>query len=414
MHVDCYRFCAFDYMFMSIPCDSSRPSPLTLMDLSPLPLLLDATEDLLPRPTPQLGVWSLYQSYRRPRYGSLSPSLSHRLWESPGFSPLQPSDTSFLDPVRPQDWAAGTITLLSAIRVSTYVMHISFEYYPVIGYLQTLYMLTLSYLLCYHSIYKRFISESIFTLTPLIMGWGKPTTLNLAGSSISGRGGRSSHSEIVGITSLHHLLHFHPLTPPCRNPGMSRRGGAREAAGPRAPIQSAATTRLESTAPDPPPDPGETAEPSLPPAVTSGSPAASVTSTGRRPLRGSSSTPRSSAPATPSGSRTGRRHRGNPPAASEEDIRTLVSQLLEERLASRSISALPPAQPLQDDPPTPDPEPIDARLPTASGAGAPDPGGDPPDDDDPFGDSGSSSTPPPRRTPACTLLPILGPNRSEE
>ena len=44
MHVDCYRFCAFDYMFMSIPCDSSRPSPLTLMDLTPLPLLLDATE----------------------------------------------------------------------------------------------------------------------------------------------------------------------------------------------------------------------------------------------------------------------------------------------------------------------------------------------------------------------------------
>ena len=78
------------------------------MDLSPLPLLLDATEDLLPRPTPQLGVWSLYQSYRRPRYDSLSPSLSHRLWESPGFSPFQPSDTSFLDPVRPQDWAAGT------------------------------------------------------------------------------------------------------------------------------------------------------------------------------------------------------------------------------------------------------------------------------------------------------------------
>ena len=46
------------------------------MDLSPLPLLLDATEDLLPRPTPQLGVWSLYESYRRPRYGSLSPSSS--------------------------------------------------------------------------------------------------------------------------------------------------------------------------------------------------------------------------------------------------------------------------------------------------------------------------------------------------
>ena len=108
MHVDCYRFCAFDYMFMSIPCDSSRPSPLTLMDLTPLPLLLDATEDLLPRPTPQLGVWSLYESYRRPRYGSLSPSLSHRLCESPGFSSFQPSDTSFLDPVRPQDWAAGT------------------------------------------------------------------------------------------------------------------------------------------------------------------------------------------------------------------------------------------------------------------------------------------------------------------
>ena len=46
------------------------------MDLSPLPLLLDATEDLLPRPTPQLGVWSLYESYCRSRYGSLSPSLT--------------------------------------------------------------------------------------------------------------------------------------------------------------------------------------------------------------------------------------------------------------------------------------------------------------------------------------------------